>query len=76
MKWGGLGLAIVIAAFLWALGQVSPAALVGLLVLALVGFVFPPVALAIGGIVLLVLLMVHGQPIFAALQRMMGGGKA
>ena len=76
MKWGGLGLALIIAACLWALGQVSPAALVGLLVLAMLGFVFPPAALAIGGIVLLVLLMVHGQPIFAALQRLMGGGKA
>ena len=76
MKWGGLGLALIIAACLWALGKVSPAALVGLLVLSMLGFVFPPVALAIGGIVLLVLLKVHRQPIFAALQRLMGGGKA
>lgn len=66
--WLGVTLAVVIGAVLLIVGKWGGTpTLVSLVLLAFVGAVFPPLALVVGGMVLLLLVMLHGQTLLSDL---------
>lgn len=76
-RWLGLLLALLLGALLWLGGQwKNPATPLALLILALLGAVFPPAALVVGGIALLVVYLQHGTEILSALGRVLNGGSS
>lgn len=61
--WWALGIVGFIAILLWIVGRSSPSALLGLVLLAVVGAMYPPIAIGFGGIILLHLIYAHGVQI-------------
>jgi TRAP-type C4-dicarboxylate transport system permease small subunit len=74
-RWLGLLLALALGGLLWLSGAwKNPGTPVALLILALLGAVFPPAALVVGGVALLVVYLQHGTAVLAALSRVLKGG--
>ena len=63
MFWG-LILAGAIALILWQLGKWNMTVLIGLIGLAVLGFLFPPAAIAVGLLILAYLLIANGAVLF------------
>lgn len=61
--WWALGIVGSIAVLLWIVGRSGPSALLGLALLAVVGALYPPIAIGFGGIILLHLIYAHGSQI-------------
>jgi hypothetical protein len=76
MRWTGAVLAVLIGLALWLAGRpFAPLTWVALLVLAVGGALFPPAALVVGGVALLVVLMRYGQEVFGTLGRLSKRGR-
>jgi hypothetical protein len=74
-RWLGLLLALALGALLYLGGAWRmPATPLALLVLAVLGAIFPPAALVVGGVAIVVVLLIHGQAAMASWSRLMKGG--
>jgi hypothetical protein len=74
-RWTGLLLALLLGLLLWLSGAWrNPVTPLVLLILAVLGAAFPPAALVVGGIALLVVILTHGQQLSAAFGALLKGG--
>ena len=67
--WTVAALAAVMAFFAWFTGHWSPTFWLALVVYLVVGFLFPPVGVVVGALVVLRLLLVHGQAVIAGIEK-------
>ncbi len=74
-KWLGLLLALALGLMLWASGHwSSPGVPIALAILAVVGALFPPAALVLGGMAILVVVLEYGSGLASTLQKLLKGG--
>jgi hypothetical protein len=74
--WTVVGLAVVILALQFLRGGVNAVLFVGLAVLLIVGFVFPPLGVGLGAVVALLLLFTTGPTALGKVSGALGGKKA
>lgn len=72
--WTVFGIAIAIFFVLLVTGRFSGTVLLGLLVLVILGGIFPPLAIPFGAAILLFILLVHGQEALSKLTPKPKGG--
>jgi len=73
--WGVIVIAVLIGGVALAMGAFTSSIGLALVVLLLVGALFPPAALLLGGVALFYLVFIHGQELFGRLAKALGGKK-